>query len=128
MTVTRDRYMPPWLPQAGYGDFADATRLTAVQIKTIADWVAQGAVEGKSTEVPNPPAFTGGWQLGPPDMIVEAKQAFALPASGTNVYWNFIVTPPVGKTRYVRAIEIRPGDKRIVHHANVVIDPRSLGA
>ncbi len=122
VTVTRDRYMPPWLPQAGYGDFADANRLTAAQIKTIADWVAQGAVEGLASEIPKPPPFTGGWQLGPPDMIVEAKQAFTLPASGTNVYWNFIVTPPVAKTRYVRAIEIRPGDKRIVHHANVVID------
>jgi Flp pilus assembly protein TadD len=122
VTVTRDRYMPPWLPQAGYGDFADANQLTAGQIKTIADWVSQGAVEGPASEVPDPPTFTAGWQLGPPDMIVEAKQGFTLPASGTNVYWNFIVTPPVGKTRYVRAMEIRPGDKRIVHHANVVID------
>ena len=37
------------------------------------------------------------------------------------------MTPPVGKTRYVRAIEIRPGDKRIVHHANVVIDRAHWG-
>ena len=82
VTVTRSHYMPPWLPQAGYGDFADANRLTAAQIKTIADWAAQGAVEGPASEVPKPPAFAEGWQLGQPDMIVEASQAFTLPASG----------------------------------------------
>jgi Flp pilus assembly protein TadD/mono/diheme cytochrome c family protein len=126
-TVTKSRFMPPWLPQEGYGDFADANRLTPEQIQVIADWVSQGSPEGPASEIPNPPHFAEGWQLGPPDLIVEAPKAFALPAAGTNVYWNFIVTPPVGKTRFVRAIEIRPGNKQIVHHANVVIDRSHWG-
>src|SRR5579864_4591333 len=35
VTVTESRFMPPWLPQSGYGDFANANRLTPGQIKMI---------------------------------------------------------------------------------------------
>ncbi len=128
VTVTQSRYMPPWLPQAGYGDFTDENRLTAEQIAKIADWVAQGAPEGVESEIPPAPQFTGGWQLGPPDLIVEAPEAFTLQADGTNVYHNFVVTPKIDKRRFVRAIEVRPGgEKRIVHHANVIIDRSGWG-
>ena len=125
--VTQSRYMPPWLPEAGHGDFAGANVLTDGQIQVIADWVAQGARYGSTAEAPQPPRFTSGWQLGPPDLVVEAKQAFPLPASGTDVYWNFIFTPPVDKLRYVRAVEVRPGEKRLVHHAVMVVDRSHWG-
>jgi Flp pilus assembly protein TadD len=120
--VTRRRYMPPWPPESGYGDFADELRLTDAQIGLIADWVSQGAPEGDPAAIPAPPQFTEGWQLGPPDLIVEAEQAYTLPASGPDVFWNFILKPPVQMTRFVRAMEIRPGEKRVVHHANLYID------
>ncbi|MBZ5673502.1 MAG: tetratricopeptide repeat protein [Acidobacteriia bacterium] len=120
--VTTRRFMPPWAPESGFGDFSDERRLSDAQIRLIADWVRQGAPEGNPSETPAPPKFTEGWQLGPPDLIVEAKTASTLPASGPDVYWNFIIPVTVEKMRYVRAVEIRPGDKRIVHHANLYVD------
>lgn len=120
--VTRSRYMPPWLPEPGYGDFADARRLSNAQIKVIAAWVDANAPEGPASEIPAAPRFTTGWQLGPPDLILEATHPLTLSASGPDVFWNFIYRPHITATRYVRAIEIRPGDKRIVHHANLIID------
>ncbi len=78
--------------------------------------------EGPAPEVPAPPHFTNGWQLGPPDLILEASHPLTLSASGPDVFWNFIYKPHITATRYVRAIEIRPGNKRIVHHANLIID------
>jgi mono/diheme cytochrome c family protein len=131
VTVTQSRYMPPWLPQAGYGDFIDENRLSAEQIRKIADWVSQGTPEGVESEIPPVPQFTGGWQLGPPDLIVEAPEAFTLQADGTDVYHNFVLTPKIDKRRFVRAIEVRPGlgpdDKRIVHHSNVIVDRSGWG-
>jgi mono/diheme cytochrome c family protein len=131
VTVTQSRFMPPWLPQAGYGDFADENRLTAEQIRTIAAWVSQGTPEGVESEIPPAPQFTEGWQLGPPDLIVEAPEAFTLQADGTDVYHNFVLTPKIDRRRFVRAIEVRPGAssdaKRIVHHANVIIDRSGWG-
>jgi tetratricopeptide (TPR) repeat protein len=120
--VTRRRYMPPWAPQAGFGKFTDERRLTAAQIQLIADWVLAGAPAGNLSQTPAPPDFKEGWQLGPPDLILEAQAPYTLPPSGPDVYWNFIIPAAVGTTRYVRAIEIRPGDKRLVHHANLYID------
>ena len=63
-----------------------------------------------------------GWQLGQPDLVLEAATPYLLPASGTDLYWNFIFPVPIDRTRWVRAVEIRPGDKRFVHHANILVD------
>jgi len=120
--VTSRRSMPPWAPEAGYGDFQGERRLSDAQIHLIADWVSQGAPQGNPSEVPALPKFTEGWQLGPPDLILDAQSAYALPASGTDVYWNFVIPVTLKTMRYVRAVEIRPGDKRIVHHANLYVD------
>ena len=122
VTVTRTRYMPPWLPEPGYGEFKGARRLTEQQIRQIADWVTQGAPEGPPAAAPTPPQFTDGWQLGPPDLILEAPAAFTVPPSGPDVYWNFVFQPALPERRYVRAIEIRPGGRGLVHHANLLVD------
>jgi mono/diheme cytochrome c family protein len=121
-TVTARRYMPPWLPQPGYGEFRDEPRLTAEQIRIISDWVRAGAPEGPASEIPTAPEFSNGWQLGQPDLILKAKQPFTVPAGGPDVFWNFIFNPEIKTRRYVRAIEIRPGRPRLVHHANLLID------
>jgi mono/diheme cytochrome c family protein len=60
--VTRTRYMPPWPPQPGYGDFQNERRLTETQIRLIAEWVKAGTPEGPAAEIPPPPHFTSGWQ------------------------------------------------------------------
>ena len=120
--VTQSRIMPPWLPDPGEFHFADDLRLTDEQIASIHAWVDQGAVEGDAVDLPEPPQFTPGWQLGKPDVIVRAAKPYTLPAGGTDAYWNFVFRTPVDRTRWLRAIEIRPGDKRLVHHANVLVD------
>ena len=124
-TLTGTRYMPPWPPQPGYGDFQEERRLTEEQIRTISDWVRAGGPEGPVSETPTAPVFTGGWQLGAPDLILRAERPFIMPASGPDRFWNFILKPEIKTTRYVRAIEIRPGGtegSRNIHHANLLID------
>jgi len=83
--VTHSGYMPPWLPQRGYGDFADERRLSADEIATIARWVKEGAPEGAPDDAPPVPSFPNGWQLGAPDLVLEASSAYSLPASGPDV-------------------------------------------
>jgi tetratricopeptide (TPR) repeat protein len=120
--ATRARYMPPWLPEPGYGDFSDTRSLTKEQIATIAAWSAAGAPQGPAAEAPPPPSFPTDWQLGPPDLILEPQTSFQLPPSGRDVYWNFVFTPNLTARRWVRAVEIRPGQPRVVHHANLLLD------
>ncbi len=119
--VTRSRYMPPWLPQHGFGDFADELRLTPAEIETIAAWVSANAPRGEEkSEIA--PAARAPAILRPPDLAVQAERAFSVPASGPDLYWNFVFRPAIESTRYVRAVEIDPGNRRAVHHANLLVD------
>jgi Flp pilus assembly protein TadD len=122
LTVTQSRFMPPWLPEPGYGDFADNRRLSAEELASIKRWVNAGMPEGIRAEAPAPPRYTSEWQLGPPDLILTAPQPFTVPADGQDLFRNFIYPVDVTRTRYVRAIEILPGNPRVVHHANILID------
>jgi len=119
--VTKSRFMPPWLPEYGYGDFLDERRLSEAQIQLIQQWVKQGAPEG-SAKAPPPPHFGNEWQLGTPDLVLRAAQPYQLPSGGAEVFWNFILPVPITTTRWVRAIEVRPGNPRVFHHANVILD------
>jgi tetratricopeptide (TPR) repeat protein len=120
--MTSKRFMPPWLPEPQELKFADELRLSDEQIALIQRWVEQGAVEGALTDLPPVPQFVPGWQLGRPDKIIEAEKPYTLPPSGSDIYWNFIFRTPVDRTRWLKAIEIRPGDTRVVHHANILVD------
>lgn len=120
--VTRSRVMPPWLPEPQALKFQDELRLTDAEINLIQRWVEQGETEGNPADLPPRPDFVEGWRLGKPDLILTAPKPLTLPPEGTDTYWNFIFPVPVHQTEWVKAIEIRPGDKRYVHHANILVD------
>jgi len=114
-TVTGTRYMPPWLPDAPH--FRNERRLSDAQIALIARWAAEGAPEGNAAETPKPPLFAQGWQLGKPDLEVETATEFDVPAEGEDLYRCFAIPAPLERSEYVRAIDIKPGNPKVVHHA-----------
>jgi Flp pilus assembly protein TadD len=121
-TVTQSRYMPPWLPEPGFGNFADSRRLSAEDIALIREWVEGGMPEGDSREAPKAPVFSGEWQLGTPDLVLKVTSPMQVPASGSDLFRNFILPVSITETQYVRAMEIKPGAAQVVHHANMLID------
>ena len=125
--VTRSRYMPPWHAEPGFGDFLDERRLTDAQIERIGEWVRQGRPRGDATKMPTLPAFTDGWQLGKPDLVLEMPEAFEVPADGPDVYRNFVIPVPIPERRYVRALAFRPGNPKVVHHALIKVDQNGEG-
>ena len=121
--VTGTRYMPPWPPEPGYGDFLGSRRLSDAQLKTIQAWAAAGAPEGTAKVQPNQAApATKGWKLGTPDLIVKMPTVYTLQPATADVFRNFIVPTDLPKSRYVRALELHPGNPKVVHHANVIVD------
>lgn len=121
-SVTASRYMPPWLPEPGYGEFQESRRLPDEDIATIKRWVAAGMPEGDTAAAPKPPAYTSEWQLGTPDLVLEVTSPTTVPAGGTDQFRNFILPAGLLQTRWIRAMEIKPGSPRVVHHANVLLD------
>ena len=115
-SVTRSRYMPPWHAAHGYGEFDGERRLSDAQIAAIGEWVKQGMPEGDSAKMPKLPQLTEGWHLGKPDLILEMPSAFDLPASGPDVYRNFVIPTRLTEDKWVRAVEFRPSARKVVHH------------
>ena len=123
VSVTERRFMPPWLPEQGYGEFAGERRLTTTEIETIRRWEEQGALEGNPADLPSPPQFADGWRLGAPDLVIKLPQPYTLRADGTEVWRNFVISVPLSLPRYVKTVEIHPGNPRVVHHGLMGIDP-----
>ncbi len=116
-TVTQSHYMPPWKPEPGWVAYRDERRLTADQISLIQQWVAGGMPLGDPSKAPLPPQFTDGWQLGTPDLILEMSAAFSVPADGPDVYRNFVIPTNLTTDKWVRAIELKPTARTVVHHS-----------
>ena len=122
LAVTQSRFMPPWLPEPGYGDFADVRRLSDPDRALLKRWVSDGMPQGNPQDAPGPPQYDATWQLGKPDLILNTQRAFTLPAGGTDVFRNLILPYPLKQAHYIRAMEILPSTPKVVHHANVLID------
>ncbi len=124
--VTARRFMPPWLPEGGHGEFEGERWLSDGEIGTIRKWVEGGMAEGDGAKAPPVPVWTSDWDLGPPDLIVRMPESYTLPAEGRDVYRHFVMPVRLDRRRYVRAWQFRP-NSRTVHHAFVRLDRSGEG-
>ena len=117
-----NRQMPPWFADPNYGHFANDKRLSDAEIKTIAMWADNGAVEGDAKDAPPPVQFQEGWGI-KPDMIIEMPKDVPLPATGTINYKNILVKVNFPEDRWVVAADLRPGNASAVHHMRAIVRP-----
>src|SRR5262249_9903276 len=125
--ATASRFMPPWKPLPGHGEFRAARRLRAEQLALLARWGDGGTVEGDPQDRPPAPTFPAGWQLGQPDVLVTLPKASTVPAEGADVYRNFAIPFRVPAGKYLRAVEFRPSNRKVVHHALLGFDTIGTG-
>ena len=125
--VVRTQRMPPWHADPHYGSFVGDRSLTNAETRTLVHWIEAGAPRGTG---PDPLASLdrkwSDWALGQPDLIVEVP-AYQVPATGTVEYKYPSAANPMGRDVWVRAIEIRPGDRSVVHHVLAGIDDPGNG-
>jgi hypothetical protein len=108
--------MPPWHSDAPPGTFANDRRLKDAEKSTIVRWVDAGSPEGDPKDLPPAPKFAEGWEIGTPDVVLKMPAAFEVPASGTIPYKLFTIPTNFAEDKWVQAIEIRPGERSVVHH------------
>ncbi len=120
--LTENRTMPPWHPEPGHGEFRNERRLTDTQIATIKRWVESGMAEGDPARLPKPPQYVDGWHLGKPDLVVKMDRAFEVPATGRDIYRNFVLPLNLTEDKWVTAIELRPSARSVVHHVLYFLD------
>jgi len=120
--VTGTRYMPPWKPDPSYKHYLDENTLTDAEIQQIRTWVDTGTPQGNPAQTPPLPTFPSGSQLGTPDLVIPMSQSFTHLGDGQDMYRIFVLPVNIPADRDIAAIEFRPGNKRIVHHAIIGID------
>jgi thiol-disulfide isomerase/thioredoxin len=122
LQVTKDRTMPPWHAAKDYGHFQDERRLTGNELALLEAWVQAGSPEGDANDLPPAPSYPDGWRLGKPDLIVRMPEKFTVPAEGSDLQQNFVIPLNVTEDKMVGAIEFRPGNPKVVHHAICFLD------
>jgi hypothetical protein len=122
-SVAVDRLMPPWKPESGIGPkLKHDQSLSREEIDILERWAEAGAPQGDPKDMPPPPKFAEGWKLGPPDLVLEPAEDFKIPAASPDTYRCFVLPTNLARDTYISAIDIRPGNPRVVHHISVYVD------
>lgn len=114
--------MPPWPPDNNYQQYSHSRALEAAEKATFLAWLSNGTPEGNSANTPPPPVFNSGSILGNGDLTIQIPTYMSKAQGGQDDYVCFSIPANLAQNRVVRAIEIVPGNREIVHHALVYID------
>ena len=118
--------MPPWPADPHFGKFANDRSLSRPELDTLSAWADSGAAEGKASDAPPPRAFVAGWNIPQPDVVLKMPEAFGIPAKGTIEYQYVIVPSGFTEDKWIQAVEVRPSNRAVVHHAVVFVrEPNS---
>jgi hypothetical protein len=119
--------MPPWFADPHYGDFRNQPTLTEADIKTLAAWADNGALEGEAKDKPAPIEWPEGWRIRP-DVVISMPQPYDVPAKGSGEIKSFLVPNPFKEDTWVSAVEIRPGNPSVVHHVMLQVPEKTVAA
>ncbi|MBN4073038.1 T9SS type A sorting domain-containing protein [Crocinitomix catalasitica] len=115
--------MPPWTADTSFQHYFNERTLTTYERTTILDWVSSGAPEGDPASTPPPPVFTEKILPGVPDLTLQMDPYMSKATSVSDDY--VCISIPTGLTvdRKLKALEVIPGNRPIVHHCVVFHDP-----
>jgi hypothetical protein len=116
-----NKRMPPWHAVKGYGDFRNAPPLVQREIDLLVNWVEGGAPKGEDTDLPAAPLYSDDWQLGKPDLILKPQTAASI-APDTDERRTITIATNITEARWLAAIDLRPGDQRVVHCAKFYLE------
>lgn len=123
---TQNRQMPPFKVSESLPLHNDR-KMTDKEIATLAAWVDGGTPKGDPKQAPPEKKFVEGWQLGQPDIVLTPSDEFLLGPNGRDVFRCFVMPTNLPEDVYVRAIEVRPANPRVVHHSLLFIDTTGQG-
>ena len=126
--VTGIRYMPPWKADPEYQHYLRENILTTEEIQMIADWVDGGKPQGDPALEPALSVFPEGSQIGTPDLVLSFAETHIHPGNGIDEYRYFVLPTGLTEPRDLVAVELRPGNRRVVHHTLIWTDTTGAAA
>ena len=99
----------------------NANRLSAAEVETLESWIKSGKPEGDENSAtplaPLPDYSKFQEDLGPPDIIIQQGEPFHLGPMGSDIYRHLVFPLNNSADLRVRAIQLLPSNRTIVHHA-----------
>jgi peroxiredoxin len=120
--VVQEQRMPPWHASPKHGAFANDGRMTDEEKQLLYAWVENGVPQGDPSLLPPTREFVDGWALGKPDLVVKMPEPVTVTPTGVMDYQYVTIDPGFKEDKWVRASEIRPGVRSVVHHIIVFVD------
>lgn len=120
--VTASGYMPPWTPDNTYSHFVGERVLTENELATLSAWVAAGKPEGDPADNPGLPQYPEGSQIGEPDLVLAMAEPYEHGGDMTDQYQVFVLPGDPNADLSIRALEVRPGNRNVAHHAILGLD------
>jgi hypothetical protein len=114
--VVLDRRMPPWHADPRYGEFQNCRTLSPEEMDKLVTWIDNGTPEGDKQDLPQPIAYTEGWQIAKPDVVFKLPNEVKVPAEGVVRYKYFETKTDFAEDVWIEAAEARPGNRAAVHH------------
>ena len=123
--VLAEGTMPPWFAAApkdgGSSPFANDCSLASKDKSDLLAWIdSKDRPLGNAAEAPAPLKFDGEWSIGKPDAIIPLSKAYTVKASGVMPYQTDVVTTDFAEDKWVKAYEIIPTARDVVHHVIVM--------
>lgn len=135
-SVVEQGIMPPWNADPRFdGVFANQRKLAPAEKETLLAWVAEGMPRGNPAEDPEPRTWPEGWSIGTPDLVLTPEldmrskeklpaEGWAVPREGVIDYQYFTAKTDFPEDRWIRALEVRPGAKDVVHHVLIAVQEK----
>ncbi len=118
--VAGSRRMPPWKP-TDEGVFHGENRLTDAEIAMLKAWDKAGGPAGTATDAKACP------QVAAPcaeacDKVLKPARPYVVAAGAEEEYRYFVLCNPYEETKWLRSIDLRPGNPQVVHHMTAYLD------
>lgn len=114
-------HMPPWNAEGGFGDLRHEQVLSPKEIDIILTWATGGNPEGDRANTPAPVALEDDWALGKPDTEIQLPEPVTVPSDQQEVTHDFTVPVNNAEPRWVRAIDLQPGNAVMVRNATIAL-------
>lgn len=126
--VLAEGTMPPWFAappkDGGPSPFANDCSLGRKDKADLIAWIdSKERPLGDPAEAPVPLKFAGEWTIGQPDAIIPLSKPYVIKASGVMPYQTDVVTTTFAEDKWVKAYEIIPSARDVVHHVIVMVHP-----
>jgi hypothetical protein len=114
-------HMPPWGIESGHANIKNARTLTARELNILLTWATGGNPIGNTERTLESVGLSRDWRLGTPDLVLPAPAELGLAADVAETTAEFTLKTGTTEAKWVRAVDLLPGNPAIVRSATVVI-------